>query len=269
MERGRVESAPKSPSCVWNSPIRLPRSGKLPSSHIARLAVWRHVFRSPCCVLRAACCVLNQSRISGSCASTIARKPLSQGSCLDGLNTALRRRRDILVIDRASGQLTRFDSATLLCDAPRLRNHDAERRATKKPFPFCDRLSWAWGLPTCIAARIVVSDLARCGWNTVFTTRSSRRWHVLDVLLPIHRPVGSLGEYVARLHDTRAKPIDSRTRLFDTVIHILGRAINRTEGIVGRGPDLRFCRTDTINEVGDRQVGLRSLHGIRSRSTVA
>ena len=136
MERGRVESAPKSPSCVWNSPIRLPRSGKLPSSHIARLAVWRHVFRSPSCVLRSPCCVLNQSRISGSCASTIARKPLSQGSCLDGLNTALRRRRDILVIDRASGQLTRFDSATLLCDALRLRNHDAERRATKKPFPF-------------------------------------------------------------------------------------------------------------------------------------
>lgn len=92
--------------------------------------------RFPFTVLRAACCVLNQSRISRSCASTIARKPLSQGSCLDGLNTALRRRRDILVIDRASGQLTRFDSATLLCDAPRLRNHDAERRATKKPFPF-------------------------------------------------------------------------------------------------------------------------------------
>jgi len=161
------------------------------------------------------------------------------------------------------------ESRNFVVGASRLKNHDAERRATKKPFPFCDRLSWAWGLPTCIAARIVVSDLARCGWNTVFTTRSSRRWQVLDVLLPVHRPIGSLGEYVARLNDTRVKPIDSCTRLFDTVIHILGGAINRTEGIVGRGPELRFCRTDTINEVGDRQVGLRCLHSIGSGSTVA
>lgn len=45
-------------------------------------------------------------------------------------------RKESLVINRASGQVTRFDSVTWLCDAPRLRNHDAERRATKKPFPF-------------------------------------------------------------------------------------------------------------------------------------
>ncbi len=46
------------------------------------------------------------------------------------------RRKDILVIGRAGGQVTRFDSVTWLCDAPRLGNHDAERRATKMPFSF-------------------------------------------------------------------------------------------------------------------------------------
>ncbi len=47
----RVSQHLNRPSCVWKSPIRLPRSGKVPCSPQARLAVRHHVFPSRCCVI--------------------------------------------------------------------------------------------------------------------------------------------------------------------------------------------------------------------------
>jgi hypothetical protein len=82
IERGQVELAPKSQSCVWNSPIRPTPANSPPPP--ARL---------PCgttfSLRRAACSPIQDFQILPS---TIAGKPLSQGSCLDGLNRALRRR---------------------------------------------------------------------------------------------------------------------------------------------------------------------------------